>query len=128
MSTIENFEDLEVWQHARSIAKEIYTISRKEKFSKDYGLRGQIQRAAVSIMSNIAEGFERGSNKEFIQFLFIAKGFAGEVRAQLYIALDLNYIEQDNFIKLNSELNSISKQISGFIKYLNSSEMKGQKR
>jgi four helix bundle protein len=128
MSAIEKFEDMEVWQQARSIAKTIYIHSRQGQFSRDYGLREQIQRAAVSIMSNIAEGFERGSNREFIQFLFIAKGSAGEVRAQLYIALDLGYIEKDEFEKLNTELLSLSKQLSGFIRYLRSSEMKGQKR
>ena len=79
-------------------------------------------------MSNIAEGFERGSNKEFIQFLFIAKGSAGEVRSQLYVALDLGYIEKDIFEELNTELITISQQLSGFLKYLRSSEMKGQKR
>ena len=89
MSTIDKFEDMEVWQNARSITKKTYICSGSGQFSKDYGLRDQIQRAAVSIMSNIAEGFERGSNKEFIQFLFIAKGSAGEVRSQLYVALDL---------------------------------------
>ncbi len=128
MSTIEKFEDMEVWQKAMSIAKTVYIHSRQGQFTKDHGLRNQIQRAAVSIMSNIAEGFERGTNKEFIQFLFIAKGSAGELRARLYIAFDLSYIKKDEFEKLNSELISISKQLSGFIKYLKSSKMKGQKR
>jgi len=128
MPAIDKFEDMEVWQQARSIAKTIYIHSSQGQFSKDYGLRDQIQRAAVSIMSNIAEGFGRGSNKEFIQFLFIAKGSAGEVRAQLYIAFDLGYIEKDDFEKMNTELLTISQQLSGFIKYLRSSEMKGPKR
>jgi len=79
-------------------------------------------------MSNIAEGFERGTNKEFIQFLYIAKGSAGEVRSQLYVALDLGYIKQDTFDSLNSDLLSISKQLSGFIQYLQSSSLRGQKR
>ena len=127
MSAIEKFEDMEVWQQARSITKTIYVHTRQEPFSKNYGLREQIHRAAVSIMSNIAEGFERGSNREFIQFLFIAKGSAGEVRTQLYVALDLGYIEKDEFEKLNTELLSLSKQLSGFIKYLKSSKKKGQK-
>ena len=83
MPTIYKFEDMEVWQNARSLTKKIYICSSNGKFSKDFGLRDQIRRASVSIMSNIAEGFERGSNKEFIQFLFIAKGSAGEVRSQL---------------------------------------------
>jgi four helix bundle protein len=128
MATIERFEDMEVWQQARIIVKKIYSATCQGKFSRDFGLREQIQRAAVSIMSNIAEGFERGTNKEFIQFLFIAKGSAGEVRSQLYIALDLGYIENDTFNSLNADLTSISRQISGFIQYLKSSEMRGQKR
>ncbi len=125
MAKIGRFEDMEVWQQARMIVKKIYSITCQGKFSRDFGLREQIQRAAISIMSNIAEGFERGTNKEFIQFLFIAKGSAGEVRSQLYIALDLGYIEEDTFNSLNADLISISSQISGFIQYLKSSEMRG---
>jgi len=128
MAKIKKFEDIEVWQNARKVTKEIYVCSGTGQFSKDYGLRDQIQRAAVSVMSNIAEGFERGSNKEFIQFLFIAKGSAGEVRSQLYIAMDLGYIKKEKFEELNTELTTVSQQLSGFIKYLRSSEMKGQKR
>lgn len=128
MTKIEKFEDMEVWQQARSITKAVYTNSRQGDFAWDFGLRDQIQRAAVSIMSNIAEGFERGTNKEFIQFLFIAKGSAGEVRSQLYIALDLGYIKKSAFDQLNTELISVSRQISGFIKYLQTSNLKGNKR
>ena len=91
MAKIERFEKMDVWQQARTIAKNVYVASRQGEFARDFGLRDQIQRAAVSIMSNIAEGFERGTNKEFIQFLFIAKGSAGEVRSQLYVAFDLGY-------------------------------------
>jgi len=127
MPKIERFEDIEAWEN-RGIAKNVYAACRQGGFSRDFGLRDQIQRAAVSIMSNIAEGFERGTNKEFIQFLFIAKGSAGEVRSQLYIALDLGYIKQDTFDSLNSDLLSISKQLSGFITYLQSTPLKGQKR
>jgi len=128
MTKIETFEDMEVWQQARSITKAIYATSRHGEFGRDFGLRDQIQRAAVSIMSNIAEGFERGTNKEFIQFLFIAKGSAGEVRSQLYVAFDLGYIEKDTFDQLNVDLISVSRQISGFIQYLQSSSLKGAKR
>ena len=128
MPKIERFEDIEAWEKARGIVKNVYTACSQGGFSRDFGLRDQIQRAAVSIMSNIAEGFERGTNKEFIQFLFIAKGSAGEVRSQIYIALDLGYIVQDVFDSLNSDLLSISKQLSGFIQYLKSSSLKGQKR
>jgi len=83
---VKYFEDLEVWKEARRLTNEIYGATRNDGFSKDFGLRDQIQRAAVSIMSNIAEGFERGGNQEFIQFLYIAKGSCGEVRAQLHVA------------------------------------------
>jgi four helix bundle protein len=116
MSAILKFEEMERWQKARTIAKTVYLLSEKEKFSRDYGLRDQIRRASVSIMSNIAEGFERGTNKEFIQFLYIAKGSSGEVRTQLYIAFDLGYINKDEFENLSAELLALSKQISGFIK------------
>lgn len=128
MAKIEKFEDMEVWQQARVISKKVYTNTRQGEFARDFGLRDQIRRAVVSIMSNIAEGFERGTNREFIQFLFIAKGSAGEVRSQLYVALDLKYIEKDTFDQLNADLLSISKQISGFIQYLQSSSLKGPKR
>jgi four helix bundle protein len=128
MSAILKFEEMERWQKARTIAKTVYLLSEKEKFSRDYGLRDQIRRASVSIMSNIAEGFERGTNKEIIQFLYIAKGSSGEVRTQLYIAFDLGYINKDEFENLSAELLALSKQISGFIKYLKSSNLKGHKR
>ncbi len=116
MSAILKFEEMERWQKARTIAKTVYLLSEKEKFSRDYGLRDQIRRASVSIMSNIAEGFERGTNKEIIQFLYIAKGSSGEVRTQLYIAFDLGYINKVEFENLSAELLALSKQISGFIK------------
>lgn len=128
MGKFEKFEDMEVWQQARSITKAIYASSRQGEFARDFGLRDQIQRAAVSIMSNIAEGFEKGTNKEFIQFLFIAKGSAGEVRSQLYVAFDLGYIEKGTLDQLNADLISISRQISGFVKYLQTSNLKGVKR
>jgi four helix bundle protein len=121
MATIEKFEDMEVWQSARSLVPKIYALCKEEGFARDFGLRDQIQRAAVSIMSNIAEGYEHGTNKELTRFLFIAKASAGEVRSQLYVALDLGYIKKETFEKLNSDLLSISRQISGFIKYLKTS-------
>ena len=128
VAKIEKFEDMEVWKEARKVAKAVYACSRQGEFSRDFGLRDQLQRAAVSVMSNIAEGYERGTNKEFIQFLFIAKASAGEVRSQLYIALDLGYIDQDAFRQLNADLFSLSRQISGFIQYLRTSSLKGPKR
>ena len=90
---VKDFEDLEIWKEARRLTCEIYNLSKTPKFSKDFGLRDQIQRAAVSIMSNIAEGFERGGNQEFVQFLYVAKGSCGELRSQLYVALDQAYID-----------------------------------
>jgi len=128
MAKIERFEDMEIWQQARSITKMIYSYSKQGAFGHDFGLRDQIKRAAVSIMSNIAEGFERGTNKEFIQFLYIAKGSAGEVRSQLYVAFDLGYIDKNTFGTIHADLLSLSKQISGFIQYLQSSPMRGGKR
>src|SRR5437870_6461434 len=87
---IKHFEDLEVWKEARRLTRQVYRLTKDSRFSKDFGLSNQMQRAAVSIMSNIAEGFERGGNQEFIQFLYVAKGSCGEVRSQLYVALIRN--------------------------------------
>jgi len=96
---INKFEDLESWQKSRDIVNSIYEISNKSSFSKDFALRDQIRRAAISIMSNISEGFSREADKEFIQFLFIAKGSAAEIQTQLYLALDQKYITQGEFNK-----------------------------
>ena len=96
MARIEKFEDIEAWQRARQLAKAVYAVTSEGKFAHDFGLRDQIQRAAVSVMSNIAEGFERGGVREFIQFLFIAKGSTAEVQAQTYMAPDVGYIKQNN--------------------------------
>lgn len=127
MAKIEQFEDLQVWQKAREIAKAIYLQTQKEKFAKDFSLKDQINRSAGSIMDNIAEGFERGGKKEFIQFLFIAKGSAGELRSQLHRAFDKEYITKQESEKLISEALQIGQQLSGFIKYLKASDMKGSK-
>jgi four helix bundle protein len=97
---VKQFEDLEVWRDARRLTQAIYRLTRAEKFSKDFALRDQIQRATISIMSNIAEGFERGGNQEFCQFLYIAKGSCGEVRSQLYIALDQSYVSRNELDQL----------------------------
>jgi len=94
---ITRFEDLIAWQKARQLAKKIYEVTRQDRFARDFGLLGQIQRAAVSIMSNIAEGFERGGRKEFHQFLSIAKGSCAELRSILYVALDVGYIAESEF-------------------------------
>ncbi|MGH9943438.1 MAG: four helix bundle protein [Pyrinomonadaceae bacterium] len=100
---IERFEDLIAWQKARVLTARVYKITEQGKFARDYGLRDQIQRAAVSIMSNIAEGFERGRPAEFHQFLSVAKVSCAELRSQLYIALDANYIHQETFDELMSQ-------------------------
>ena len=98
--TVERFEDLEIWKESRMLVGEIYRLTSSDKLNKDFGLKDQIQRASVSIMNNIAEGFERDSNKEFIRFLFFAEGSAGEVRSLIYVTLDLNIITKDKFKEL----------------------------
>lgn len=112
---ITTFEDIIAWQQARDLAGEIY---KKFKNCKDYSFRDQIQRASVSIMNNIAEGYERNGNKEFRNFLYIAKGSCGEVRSMLYLALVLNYISKMDYERLNETSISISKLLSGLIKTL----------
>ncbi|RKY95053.1 MAG: four helix bundle protein, partial [Ignavibacteriae bacterium] len=92
-----SFEDLQVWQDTRKFVKSIYELTSLDNFKKDYGLKDQIQRAAVSIMNNISEGFERDNNKEFMRFLSYSKGSAGEVRSMLYVAMDLEYISKNDF-------------------------------
>ena len=124
---VKYFEDLEVWKEARRLTKEIYAATQDAKFSKDFGLRDQIRRAAVSVMSNIAEGFERGGNQEFIQFLYIAKGSCGEVRSQLYVALDQGYISRDQFDQMLNSFKRISGMLSSLIDYLKGSRMRGEK-
>lgn len=120
----EKFEDLEVWQFARELVKLIYKITSKKNFAKDFGLSHQLQRCSVSVMSNIAEGFERQSSKEFIRFLYMAKASAGELRSQLHVSLDLNYINKNEFDELYKLSQKISKSIAGFIKYLKSLDPK----
>ena len=121
MAKAERFEDLRVWQAARDVVNAIYKISSNGAFMRDYALRDQICRAAISIPSNIAEGFSRHSNKEFIQFLFIAKGSAAEVQSQLYTALDQDYISQETFDSIYETLEVVAKQLSRFITYLKES-------
>lgn len=127
MATISKFEDIEAWQLAREMTKMIYAISNDGAFAGDFGLRDQIRRASVSIMSNIAEGFERGGDKEFFQFVALAKGSSGEVRAQLYVALDAGYIDQQTFSRLSDMATQINRMLAGLMKYLRSSELKGSK-
>ena len=127
MAKIEQFEDIEAWQQARLLVNEIYAITNDGQFARDFGLRDQIRRASVSILSNIAEGFERGGNKEFIQFLYIAKSSCGEVRAQLYVAKDQHYITEEQFQSLSQQSLRISKMLAGFISYLKRSTYRGAK-
>jgi four helix bundle protein len=121
------FEDLDVWKEARRLTNVIYAATANGAFAKDFGLRDQMQRAAVSVMSNIAEGFERGGNQEFMQFLYIAKGSCGEVRSQLYIALDQHYVEQKQFIAMLNSLRKVSGMLGSLIDYLRGSTMRGEK-
>jgi four helix bundle protein len=120
MATARQFEDLNVWQDARRLVGSIYTVSRMRVFNQDFGLREQIRRAAVSTMSNIAEGFERGTRKEFVQFLNIAKGSNGEVRSQLCVAVDQKYIGENEFAALRESAVTLSRKISALIRYLES--------
>ena len=124
---VKNFEDLEIWKDARALTRAIYQLTRDPKISKDFGLRNQIQRATVSMMSNIAEGFERGGNQEFIQFLYVAKASCGEVRSQLYVALDQSYLAQKDCEELTTSFRRLSIMISNLIDYLKRSGMKGEK-
>jgi len=118
---ITRFENIDAWKESRELVKLVYSaINASEKFQKDYRLANQIQGAAISVMSNIAEGFSRKGHKEFIQFLFISKSSAAEVQSQLYAALDQNYITQKTFEEIYNQAEKISKMESGFIKYLKS--------
>ncbi len=127
MATIKRFEDIQAWKKARVLTKEIYLVTGAGEFSRDFGLRDQIRKASVSSMSNIAEGFERGGNKEFIQFLANAKGSTGEVRSQLYVALDARFIDQPRFDQLYQQAEETSKLIAGFMRYLEGSTLRGEK-
>ncbi|MBL0051415.1 MAG: four helix bundle protein [Bacteroidetes bacterium] len=127
MAGVKNFEELKVWQKAREFNKTLFSVIENSGIKNHYILRDQISRSSISIMSNIAEGFERGGNKEFVQFLYIAKASAGEARAQLYIGLDLLFIEKSQFELLIELAVEVSKMLNGLIKYLKESEIKGYK-
>ena len=118
MAKFEQFEDIPIWQSSRILVKEIYSIMRIGDFSKDFGLHDQIQRASVSIMTNVAEGFERRSAKEFIQFLNCSKASFGEVRSLLYVSFDIGYIDEPKLGQLGDQATELSKAIAGFVKYL----------
>ena len=127
MAKIERFQDVDAWQKARKLCRLIYKITKKDPFSKDFGLVNQIRRAAVSVMSNIAERFERGGNKEFIYFLTVARGSVAELGSQLYIALDNGYITQQEFDEIFTISDEVKLVISGFIRYLKKSDYRGSK-
>jgi four helix bundle protein len=115
---IKKFEDLKIWKLALETTKEIYDLTMKEKFLKDFKLKDQIRRAIISVSSNIVEGFEKNNNNEFIRFLKISKGSVGEARNQLYIALAVGYINQKEFDGVNEKLENLASQIGKFISYL----------
>ena len=118
MGKFNSFEEINSWKKSRIFNKRIYLITENANFKKDFDFVRQIRRASLSISSNIAEGFERNTDKEFIYFLYVAKASAGEVRSQLYLAFDLEYIIKEEFEMLLESITEISKLLSGFIKYL----------
>lgn len=127
MATLKRFTDIVAWQKGREVVKQIYELTRQGAFSRDWGLKDQIQRAAVSICSNIAEGFERSGNKEFANFLWIAKGSVGEVASQLYNAKDCGYIDEETFVAIQGDLNLVSAMLYNLIRSLKSSPLKGER-
>jgi four helix bundle protein len=118
MGKFSSFEEINSWQKSRIFNKRIYQITENQNFKKDFDFVRQIRRASISISSNIAEGFERNTDKEFIYFLYVAKASAGEVRSQIYLAFDLQYITKLEFEELLESVTEISRLVSGFIKYL----------
>ena len=122
MTSIQNFEELKSWRKARELAGVVYELTRHEKFSRDYGLRDQIQRASSSVMHNIAEGFESGSDPEFVRFLKMARRSAGEVQSQLYLALDVNYITEEEWQQAYLIAMEAKQLINGLMSYLRKSD------
>ena len=116
--TFRRFEDVLAWQAARKLAVEVYRFSASGRFAKDYGLRDQIRKAAISMMANIAEGLSRKSDKEFAHFLFTAKGSAAELQSHLYVALDQSYLDETDFRRLFSQGEVYAREVSGLISYL----------
>ena len=121
------FEDLPVWIRARELVGSIYECSERGRFARDFGLRDQIRRAAVSVVSNIAEGYERDGNRELLQFLSQAKGSCGEVRAQIHLARDQGYVDENRYRELLRRCVEISRMLAGLIRYLKGSELQGRK-
>lgn len=127
MAKIKTFEDLQVWQTARDICNDIWLLFERTPLGKDFDLRNQMSRSSGSVMDNIAEGFERSGNREFIHFLSIAKGSCGELKSQLYRALDRKHINEEQFENLTVKINLENSKLGSFIVYLNSTEYKGSK-
>lgn len=127
MSRIERFEDIVAWQKAWELTRLIYGCSKAAPFARDFGLKDQIQRASVSSMANIAEGFERGGDKEFVQFLSNSKGSTGEVKSHLYVALDQQYLTEAQFKLLYEQADEVSRLTAGFMGYLQQSTVRGHK-
>jgi four helix bundle protein len=127
MGKIQKFEDILAWQKARELTREVYAHSKTGAFAKDFGLRDQIQRASVSIMGNVAEGYDRGGDKEFIQFLSVSKGSCGEVKSHLYVALDQQYINPTQFNQLYNSADEVGRLLAGFMAYLKQSDLRGRK-
>jgi four helix bundle protein len=127
MAKIERFEDIEAWKKARELTKIIYEVTAQGKIAADFSLRDQLRRGSVSIMANIAEGFEREGNKEFRQFLAMAKGSVGEVKSLLYAALDGGLVSSEQFHRIMALADEASRLLAGFLRYLKASDQKGSK-
>lgn len=127
MAAVKDFEELAIFQKARELSKKIYPVTNKDGFKSDYRFVQQIRAAAGSIMDNIAEGFERGGNKEFLNFLYIAKGSCGEVRSQLIRANDVGYLTEEEYIELYTKCRKLSAGIMNFIKEIKASDITGAK-
>jgi four helix bundle protein len=127
VATFRKFEEIECWKKARQLTSRIYAVTNDSAFARDFGLKDQIRRASVSVMSNIAEGYDRSGTAEFVHFLSTAKGSAAEVRCQLYVAADQGYVAEQDFIELNALAADTARMISGLMKYLRSSGFKGTK-
>ena len=127
MGTFHTFEEIDAWQGARQLTRQIYQLTRSDKLRHDFALVDQLRRSGISIMANIAEGFERSGTREFIQFLSQAKGSAGELCSHLYVLLDQEFISTDQFTELYKEACHIEQQLEELIQYLKRSSIKGAK-
>ena len=127
MATFKKFEEIECWKRARELTRRVYEITNRPAFARDFGLKDQIRRASVSVMSNIAEGYDRSGTAEFVHFLATAKGSAAEVKCQLYVAADQGYIQEVDFIELGALASETGSMVAGLIKYLRASGYRGTK-